>query len=179
MLNQLVYTVENGTMNAESPLTVENSTLNEDHTDALSETSGQQPPSTLFGRTPIALPTDVSRTVLAVVHPDVSLPLVPPRTREKINSGEFVDLATLLPKAMFSVSTEPKTSRSLTVQLTTSNDLAICPQPAKKISSFSLWMEAWNIYLAILIDHSPAWAPQLVAYHKIMTSARAQYPLTA
>ena len=35
----------------------------------------------------------------------------------------------------------------------------------------------WN--LAILIDHSPARAPQLVAYQRIITSASAQYPLAA
>ena len=45
--------------------------------------------------------------------------------------------------------------------------------------TFSLWMETWNIYLAILIDHSPACAPQLVAHQRIITSASAQYPLTA
>ena len=37
----------------------------------------------------------------------------------------------------------------------------------------------WNIYLATLIDHSPAWAPQLIAYQRIITSASAQYPLAA
>ena len=47
----------------------------------------------------------------------------------------------------------------------------------EKITSFSLWMEAWNVYLAILIDHSPAQAPQLVVYQRIITSASAQYPL--
>lgn len=36
-------------------------------------------------------------------------------------------------------------------------------------------MEAWNIYLAILIDHSPACAPQLVAYQRIITSASINY----
>ena len=40
-------------------------------------------------------------------------------------------------------------------------------------------MEAWNIYLAILIDHSPARAPQLVAYQRNITLASAQYPLAA
>ena len=121
----------------------------------------------------------MGHTVLPGAQPDVSLPLVPPQMKEKIISGEFIDLATLLPKAMFSGSTELETSRSLTVQLTTSNDLALRPQSTKKITSFSSWMEAWNIYLAILIDHSPAWAPQLVAYQRIITSASAQYPLAA
>ena len=40
-------------------------------------------------------------------------------------------------------------------------------------------MEGWNVYLAILIDHSPAQAPQLVPYQSIIISASAQYPLAA
>ena len=35
------------------------------------------------------------------------------------------------------------------------------------------------LYLAVLIYHSPAWAPQLVAYQRIITSTSAQYPLAA
>ena len=37
----------------------------------------------------------------------------------------------------------------------------------------------WNLYLAVLIDQFPAWAPQLVAYQRIITSASTQYPLAA
>ena len=44
-----IHTIEDGTPNDESPLTVENSTPNVDYTDALSEASGQQLPSTSFG----------------------------------------------------------------------------------------------------------------------------------
>ena len=40
-------------------------------------------------------------------------------------------------------------------------------------------MEAWNVYLAILFDHSSAPAPPLVSYQRIVTFARAQYPLVA
>ena len=119
-------------------------------------------------------------TILSDARPDVSLPPVPPQIKEKIVSGEFVDLATLLPKAMFSGSAEPDTSKSITVQLAhTGNDFSVHPQPSsRKISSFVSWMEAWNIYLAI-IDHSPARAPQLVAYQRIITSTNTQNPLAA
>jgi len=109
-----------------------------------------------------------------------SLPPVPPRIKEKIISGEFIELATLLPKAMFSGSGEPETSRPLTLHLTpTGNDLSVRPTSSRRISSFASWMEAWNIYLAILIDYSPARAPQLVAYQRIITSANNHYPLAA
>ena len=49
--------------NDESHLTVENSTPNVDHTDALSETSGQQPPGASFGSTPVAVLTYMGHTV--------------------------------------------------------------------------------------------------------------------
>ena len=48
--------IEDGTLNDQPPLTVENSILNVDYTDALSEASGQQPPGTSFGSTPLAVP---------------------------------------------------------------------------------------------------------------------------
>ena len=100
MLNQCIYR-RKGTLNAESTLTIENSTANVDHTDALSEASGQQPPGTSFGSTPIAVPTYMDHNLLPGAHPDVSLPPVPPRMKEKIISSKFTNLATLLPKAMF------------------------------------------------------------------------------
>ena len=110
---------------------------------SLSEASGQQPPSTSFGPKSISVSTYMGRTVLPRAHPGVSLPLVPLRMKNKVISGEFIDLATLLPKVMVSGSTEQETSRSLTVQLTTSNEPAVCPQSTKnKINSISSWVEA-------------------------------------
>ena len=194
------------TMQANAPLpyhtnSVHNATTStpeaDDLTDALSEASIQQQlthtPSSVTLPINRTLPgtvtaTSNTRTLPGIVtttnvatRSDVSLPPVPPRIKEKIISGEFVDLATLLPSAMFSGSTGAETSKSLTVQLTPlGNDLSVRPQPSsKKISSFASWMEAWNTYLAILINHSPVRAPQLVAYQRIITSASTQYPLAA
>ena len=47
----------------------------------------------------------------------------------------------------------------------------------KSITSFSDWKEAWNIYLAVCVDHMPFRAPSLIAYQRIITSASIQYPL--
>ena len=49
----------------------------------------------------------------------------------------------------------------------------------EKITSFASWMEAWNIYLSIVIDHTPARAAEFVAYQHIITSASIQYPTAA
>ena len=163
----------------------------DDSNDALSEASIEQqqtdPPANvpLSTSSTMTLPATTSTNVGHVSQMgtrfDVSLPPVPPRVKEKIISGEFVDFATLLPSTMFSGSIGADTSKPLTVQLTPmGNDLSVRSQPpAKKITSFTSWMEAWNIYLAILIDHSPVRAPQLMAYQGIITSASTQYPLAA
>ena len=131
-------------------------------TDALSEVSDKQQHNTTtsFSVMPPAVVNNtnaVCYTPLSATVPTVSLPPVPPRIKEKIISGEFIDLATLLPMAMFLGSIEPETPKSPTVHLTlTGNDLSVRPQPSsKKISSFVSWMEAWNIYLAIIINYSP------------------------
>ena len=74
---------------------------NVDPTDALSEVLGKQPPGTSFGATPKATPPYMNHTVLPGAHPNVSLPPVSPKMKEKTISGEFIDLAALLPKAIF------------------------------------------------------------------------------
>ena len=110
-----------------------------------------------------------------------SSPPVPPRIQDRIVRGEFVDFASLLPKAMFSGALEPETGRSLTVQLAPSgDDVSIqLASNVRKITSFSSWMEAWNIYLSIVIEHTPARATEFVAYQCIITSASIQYPTAA
>ena len=110
-----------------------------------------------------------------------SLLPVPPHIRDHIIHGEFIEFTSLLPKAMFSGGSEPEAHRSLTVQLaSTGNDLSIHPTPgSRKITSFSSWMETWNIYLAICIDYTPTRAAKLIAYQRIITSASIQYPTAA
>ena len=79
---------------------------------------------------------------------------------------------------MFAGSSKPEPHKSLTLQLAPSGDDVAIRQTSnpKKITSFSLWLEAWNVYLSIRIDHAPTRAAELVAYQCIMTSASIQYP---
>ena len=80
---------------------------------------------------------------------------------------------------MFSSGIELDNANSLTVQLpSNSGDLSVrTAVKPKRITSFSDWMQAWNIYLAVCVDHMPSRAPSLVAYQCIITSASVQYPL--
>ena len=115
-------------------------------------------------------------SITSLTHGQQHLPPVPPKIRERIIKGEFIDFVTLLPKAMFSSRTEPDSATSFTVQLpSNSGDISVRPNTKpKRIMSFSIWMEAWNIYLAICIDHMPSRVPSLVAYQRIITSASIQ-----
>ena len=96
-------------------------------------------------------------------------------------SGEFIDFTSLLSKDMFSGSQSFEPSKFITVHVSPKkDDFSVHPTPPPhKISSFATWMEAWNIYLAILIDHAPAHASQLVMHQRIITSTSNRYPLTA
>ena len=109
-----------------------------------------------------------------------SLPPVTPRILEKIRKGEFIDFSALTTKAMFGAP-EPTSQTSFTLELTPSGDsFAIQPTSShKRIISFPAWLECWNIYLAIMVDHNPSKAPELIAYQAIITSASRQYPLHA
>jgi len=84
-----------------------------------------------------------------------SLPPVLPRILEKISRGEYIDFTTIQPKAVFETP-EPH-SQSLTHRLNPEDDnYAIQPSTSNsKIHSFSAWMEAWNVYLAVRVDLQP------------------------
>ena len=172
VLQQLTSAIQGSTSLPYNPIPIGNANLEaDDPSGALSKVSIQlQKIDTAACATPL---TSVTRAISGAITTStvghtpqlgtVSLLPVTPRIRDKIISGEFVNFAKLLPNAMFLGSTGMETSKSLTVQLTPlGNDQSVHPQPsAKKINSFASWIEAWNTYLA---NHSPARAPQLVAY---------------
>ena len=112
------------------------------------------------------------------------LPAIPTRIKDKIARGEYIDFATLLPKAMFSTH-NPLSQQSVTFQLTAEgNSYALQPTAAtspstQRISSFANWMEAWNVYLSVRVALNPACAPELIHYQCIITTANSNQPLSA
>ena len=111
--------------------------------------------------------------------PQPALPPTPARIQEKIAKGEYIDFIALLPKSMFGAP-EPQ-SQTLTLQLNQSGDNFSIQSPtsSRKTTSFSAWMEAWNVYLAHRISLNPSCAPYLIAYQRIITSASTSHPLQA
>ena len=173
------------TTNPPMPTPPQDSRPNDDSAEVLSVASENPPvnPPTATREIANGNPQGSTATLLlsSTQTPAVSLPPVTARLREKIVNGEFVDFNALLPKAMFSGTQTPEVTKSFTVQLSPGNDdLLVRPsQTSKKISSFQSWMEAWNIYLAIIVDHDPSRAPALIAYQRIITSASNNHPLSA
>ena len=75
----------------------------------------------------------------------------------------------------------PEPQTSFTLEINPSGDsFAIQPTSSqKRMISFTAWLEVWNTFMAIVVDHNPAKASELIAYQAIVTSSSRQYPLHA
>ena len=93
-----------------------------------------------------------------------SLPLVPVTLQQCILKGEYIDFSTLLPEVMFSVATSthsPNASRST--------------GHPPRITSFSTWLDAWNIYIATVVANNPGRASELLGYQRLIHFASKQF----
>ena len=132
------------------------------------------------------LPTTITRNpppLDTTLDPTSSLPPVPARLREHIIAGEFIDFNTLLTGAMFSTrnSTTLHQSPAVLQFSPQSNEFHVTQTPTiiKKINSFALWMEAWNVYASTLLSANPKRALELIGYQRLITSANLQLPLSS
>ena len=110
---------------------------------------------------------------------------VPARLRERILAGKFIDFNNLLTGAMFSMHDSPSrqpTAHSLTLQMSPQGGgfkIAPAHNTTRKINSFSLWMEAWNVYASTLLSANPSRALELFGYQRLITSANLCLPFSA
>ena len=94
-----------------------------------------------------------------------TLPPVPAQLYQQIVQGEYNDFSILLSKTTF-VDTMGQPSGT--------------QQPnVKQISSFATWMEAWNIYLSVLLSSNPGRALEIVGYQQLICSANKLFPINA
>ena len=91
-------------------------------------------------------------------------PPIPVQLRQQILQGEYVDFAMLLHRANFSDVSEVPVSSSR-------------PPATKRIASFNTWMQAWNLYLAVILAHNPSRAVELFGYQRLICSANTLLPL--
>ena len=148
--------------------------------DRLSEASGISPPNVPAVIPPSMPPnTVIPPTTSTHITPDPvsslpgssllapwTQPPVPAHLRECILAGEFIDFNNLLTGAMFSTHDSPSrqpTAHSLTLQMSPQGggfEIAPAHNTTRKINSFSLWMEAWNVYACTLFQptHHVHWS---------------------
>ena len=84
---------------------------------------------------------------------------MPVTLQQRILKGEYIDFSTLLPEVMFSVATSipsPNANRST--------------GHPPRITSFSTWLDAWNIYIATVVAHNPGQASELLGYQRLIHS---------
>ena len=91
-------------------------------------------------------------------------PPIPVQLRQQILQGEYVDFAMLLHRAKFSEVSEVPV-------------LSYRPPAIKRITSFDTWMQAWNLYLAVILAHNPSRAVELFGYQRLICSAHTLLPL--
>ena len=103
-------------------------------------------------------------TTQPTVHPmaNDTLPPVPAQLCQRIIQGEFIDFSVLL--------------RSATFPDAAADPLPSTQQPMKNISSFVTWMQAWSLYLLVILSHSPAKVLEIIPYQRLICSATMLLP---
>jgi len=83
---------------------------------------------------------------------------------------------------MFSTCDGSSSSQTFTVQISPqSGEIQFAPTPThtKKINSFALWMEAWNVYAGTILATKPSRALEFFGYQRIITSLNLSLPSIA
>ena len=124
-------------------------------------------------------------TPAAQDQPLVQQPPVPTKIKQRILRGEFVDFDALLPEALYPIKHGASPSHSFSLRLstdpTTDGDMVIAqPKPITRrtVRDLPSWLEAWNIYIALLVSQYPARAPSLLAYQRIICHASLHFSPT-
>ena len=125
------------------------------------------PPNSLLTAVPATtqlLSSTSSYTPATSYSPNSTLPPVSAQLRQQILQGEYVDFAMLLHKAIFPDVLEVPAPLSR--------------QPViKGITSLDTWMKAGNLYIAVLLAHSPSCAVELLGYQWLICSANTLLPV--
>ena len=116
--------------------------------------------------------TQNSSYISPLTHP------IPARLCTRILAGEYLDFNSLLAYAMFSTHDPQPHTQTFTTPQSGEVQFASTPTQTKKINSFALWMENWNVYATIL-SAKPSQAFECFGYQHIITSLNLSLPLNA
>ena len=113
----------------------------------------------------------------------VRQPPVPAKVKQRILRGEFVDFDNLLPEALYPARHGASPSPSFALRLSTDpaadGEMVIAqqkPASCRAVRDLASWLEAWNVYITVLVAHYPARAPPLLAYQRIICDASLRFP---
>jgi len=188
LLNQLTVILQQ----AQSPTTtgvahatpMQLDTVEDDRLSAASLPVQSNPLPALQAPAPVQVNLPHPSTTTAVLSslPQPTLPPIPSKIQERIARGskiKYIDFTSLLSRSIFGA--PEYQSQTFTLQLNPSGEkYSIQPTAltaSKKITSFTAWLEAWNVYLAVRISLDPFCAVHLVAYQRIINSANSHHPL--
>ena len=113
----------------------------------------------------------------------VPLPAVPAKLKQRIIKGEYVEFDQLLPESMFPTRYNTNIPPSFTLSLSPDpspvgdNILISQPRAANKrtVTHLPSCLEAWNVYVAIIVAHYPARPSALFAYQRIICNATSTF----
>ena len=133
---------------------------------------------------PPAPGTDSATARTPATSPTVQQPPLPDKVKRRILASEYIDFDTLLPESLYPARYGASTNPAFTLRLSSDpshepGDVVIAqPKPASKrtITDLASWMEAWNLYVQVLVASFPERAPSLLAYQAIICSASTRFP---
>ncbi len=121
----------------------------------------------------------ITGTTPPLIVPPTAPPAVPGKLRQRIVRGEYIDFDCLLPENMFpsrfGVPSGPAFTLKLSADYAQGSDGVVVahqrPASKRSVMDLSSWLEAWNIYVAILVNQFPQRAASLLAYQRIISQA--------
>ena len=101
---------------------------------------------------------------------------VPQKIRERILAGEYMDFNDLLTEAIGSSRTAP----GILIQLHDGTPVHVADGSSIKskrrhICDLSTWLEAWNVFLAVVVEAAPHRIQELLGYQSIITEANKRF----
>ena len=138
------------------------------------------PPAEGSGLADAAVTVQPGPSTASQPAPCVQQPPLPDKVKQRIIKGEYIDFDTLLSESLYPVRHGANPSPPFTLRLSNdpAGDVVIAqekPTSKRTIHDLPSWMEAWNAYIQVLVQHFPARAHALLAYQRIICEASIRF----
>eukprot|EP00112_Aurelia_sp_Birch-Aquarium-sp1_P007424 Seg1809.3 transcript_id=Seg1809.3/GoldUCD/mRNA.D3Y31 product="hypothetical protein" protein_id=Seg1809.3/GoldUCD/D3Y31 len=111
-----------------------------------------------------------------------NLPPISGKIHKAIKAREFIDFNSLLPQSLYDLASE---NQLVDFQIIPGKkeqetfSLAPKKRPSQRITNFSSWLEAWNIFVRVTIHYHPRLAADLLTYQENICQISRNYPFNA